>query len=165
MDDRKNTLKVYYLPKRKIVYGLSLASATLALAPLILHVVFSGKYTGDSGSWLVVTVLFGFFAIWAFLWGLHSKLVLSQNGIEIHDIANLLCIKTEWTNIAKMDKFGSKTYLILVEPASPASKLTEWLFSKGFIVPGFLDISDYSDYLHNGNLKNEIAIFAPSLFS
>jgi len=52
---------------------------------------------------------------------------------------------------------------MLKNPANPASKLSAWLLSKGFINPALVDISDYREYWQNGDLRKDFSRYISAL--
>jgi hypothetical protein len=152
---------IYYLPKQKLVYALSGVCAILPITLLILHFVFSGKYTGNSGSWIYAAVLFGFSAFLVFQWGYFSKLVISSNGIEVHNIFG--SIQINWRILLSVSKIGSSICLLLKEPVMPTSRMMAWLISKSLFNSKIINISDYEQYWFYGNLKNDFDKYGQSL--
>jgi hypothetical protein len=158
------TLRVYHLGKRRIVFVLAYASFIASVSPAILDILFSHKYTGTGSAWLVFSLLFLFFSIWAFLWALKSKLLVSSQGIECQDFESFVSIKTDWQNIAAFHKDRFSFYLLLKTPGQPTTKFAGWLFSHSLINPRVVNLSGFIDHWTEQELIEDFRLYIPELF-
>jgi hypothetical protein len=158
------TLRVYHLGKRRIVFLLACISFIASVSPAILDILFSHKYTGTGGAWLVVSLLFLFLSIWAFLCALKSKLLVGSQGIECQDFESFMSIKTDWQNIAAFHKDKFNFYLLLRSPGQPTTKFAGWLISQSLINPCVVNLSGFVDHWTEQELIEDFRLYIPEIF-
>lgn len=153
--------KTHYLPKQKKIYVLSCVCLLSASAPLVLHIAFSGKYTGNSGTWIPFSLLWTMITILVFIYAQKTRLVITNLGLVVYGI--LLEKEVRWEDIDGI-VIGKNSFLLsLKKPAVPMNSITKWFFRKGLVASTLMSLDDFCEYWENGTLSKDFPAYILTL--
>lgn len=147
--------EVYLLPKRRTLFYLAGACFLTAAAPLILHIIFTGKYTGNSGEWVPFSSIWAVLAVATYLQAKLTTLVISNEGLKISGV--LLRSEVNWSDISQV--FTKKNFILffLSTPAKPLNLFTQWCYRKKLISADVASINDFYGLWKNGTLEKKFS--------
>jgi hypothetical protein len=154
-------LRIYYLRKRRIVFLLAIGELIISILPILFLFFFP---TIISRNWIPLSVVFLFFGVITFYYGISARLIVNSRGINCYDIVNFMGVNVDWENISDFYKDKNKFFLILISPGIPNNRFYKWLTTHSWINPLIVDLSSFIDYWNDQDLIKDFGTHLPQLF-
>lgn len=158
--------KIYRIPKIKLRVWVSGLSVLIGLLPLMLIGIFIllGRQPGME-LWIfsgLFPLLIAFFGYRVYRWARKIQIALTP-AFLICDLP-FLKVTTNWSNIIGIYASRSLLHFQLMQPLVQDSQGDHWAVRFSLVSPRIINLSIFVNYWNNGELKADLAQYAPHLF-